>query len=138
MSHKRIPILPIHRIVAILWIVLALLTSCSWQLEQALGNASDEEYVSIARTNREAQALLSKFPQAETSVDREGRLAVDFRVPKPFGNEAAERWEGLRLRVFIDPKTNQATESFIDCNTKIVRENLKRYLEQYAITQTCP
>ncbi len=138
MSHKRIPILLIHRIVAILWIVLALLTSCSWQLEQALGNASDEEYVSIARTNREAQALLSKFPQAETSVDREGRLAVDFRVPKPFGNEAAERWEGLRLRVFIDPKTNQATESFIDCNTKIVRENLKRYLEQYAITQTCP
>ncbi len=138
MSHMRIPILPIHRIVAILWIGLALLTSCSWQLEQALGNASDEEYVSIARTNREAQALLSKFPQAETSVDREGRLAVDFRVPKPFGNEAAERWEGLRLRVFIDPKTNQATESFIDCNTKIVRENLKRYLEQYAITQTCP
>lgn len=132
MSQKTIFILPI------LWIGLVLLASCSWGPQQAPGNASDEEYVSIARTNRDAQALLDKFPQAETSVDREGRLAVDFRVSQPAMNKAAERWEGIRLRVFIDPKTNQATESFIDCNAKIVRENLKEYLEQYAITQTCP
>lgn len=138
MSQKLTLVLPILRIVPILAIALALLTSCSWGPQQVLGNASDEEYVSIARTNRDAQALLDRFPQAETSVDREGRLAVDFRVAKPRDNEAAQRWEGIRLRVFIDPKTNQATESFIDCNTKIVRENLKQYLDQYAITQTCP
>ncbi len=126
-------------VLSVVWMGLVTVTSCTRESQQFYNNGvSDEEYVSIARVNQDAQAFLEKYPHAETSVDRSGRLAVDFRVSKRPVTSANQLWEGIRLRVFIDPKTNEPAETFIDCNSKITTKNLRQYLEQYFTTQTCP
>ncbi len=126
-------------VLSVVWIGLLMVTSCAWESQQFYNNGvSDAEYVFIARVNQDAQAFLEEHPQAETYVDRSGRLAVDFRVSKRPVTSTTQLWEGIRLRVFIDPKTNQPTETFIDCNSRIIRNNVRQYLEQYFATQTCP
>jgi hypothetical protein len=40
---------------------------------------TDEEYVSITNQTIIAQQFLMKYPNASTSVDRSGALAVDYR-----------------------------------------------------------
>lgn len=119
--------------------MLLITTSCGWESQQFYDNGvPDEEYVSIARMHHDAKAFLEKYPQAETYVDRSGKLAVDFRVNKRVVTSTTQHWEGIRLRVFIDPKKNQPTETFIQCNERIIKSNLRQYLAQYFTTQTCP
>ncbi len=113
--------------------------SCALKPQQFYDNGtSDEEYISIASTTQEAQIFLNQYPQAETFVDRSGSLAVDFRASKQPVTDTAQRWEGIRLRVFIDPTTHRPAGTFIDCNGKIVRDKVKQHLEQYFKTGNCP
>jgi len=84
---------------------------------------SDEEYIAIARQTLEAQTFLEKYPNATIFVDRSGALAVDYRVD----NTVKNRY--LRLRIFIDWRTNQPSDKFIDCSGTYIQENLLEYLE---------
>lgn len=88
---------------------------------------SDEEYIEITSHTVEAQKFLEKYPNATISVDRSGALAVDYRV----NTNIYDRY--LRLRVFIDWRTNQPSDMFIDCSGTYIRKNLLEYLE----TENC-
>lgn len=91
---------------------------------------SDEEYIAITNQTMEAQKFLKKYPNATIFVDRSGALAVDYRMEKYLENGTAKY---LRLRIFIDWKTNQPSDRFIDCSGTYIRENLLEYLE----TENC-
>jgi len=84
---------------------------------------SDEEYIEIASQTLEAQKFLEKYPNATIYVDRSGRLAVDYRVTNNLKNRH------LRLRIFINWRTNQPSDKFIDCSGTYIRKNLLEYLE---------
>jgi len=84
---------------------------------------SDEEYIEITSQTLEAQKFLEKYPNATIYVDRSGALAVDYRVD----NNMKNRY--LRLRIFIDWRTNQPSGKFIDCSGTYIRKNLLEYLE---------
>jgi hypothetical protein len=84
---------------------------------------SDEEYTEIASKTLEAQKFLEKYPNATIYVDRSGALAVDYRVT----NNITIRY--LRLRIFIDWRTNQPSDKFIDCSGTYIRKNPVEYLE---------
>jgi len=84
---------------------------------------SDEEYTEIASQTLEAQKFLEKYPNATIYVDRSGALAVDYRVTNNINNKY------LRLRIFIDWKTNQPSDKFIDCSGTYIRKNILEYLE---------
>ena len=84
---------------------------------------SDEEYTEIASQTLEAQKFLEKYPNATIYVDRSGALAVDYRVTNNIKNRH------LRLRIFIDWRTNQPSDKFIDCSGTYIRKNLLEYLE---------
>jgi hypothetical protein len=84
---------------------------------------SDEEYIEIASQTLEAQKFLEKYPNATICVDRSGALAVDYRVT----NHIKNRY--LRLRIFIDWRTNQPSDKFIDCSGTYIRKNLLEYIE---------
>ena len=88
---------------------------------------SDEEYIEITSHTVEAQKFLEKCPNATISVDRSGALAVDYRV----NTNIYDRY--LRLRIFIDWRTNQPSDMFIDCSGTYIRKNLLEYLE----TENC-
>lgn len=62
---------------------------------------TEAQLVEIARNTPEGREFYMKFPAAVASVDRSGRLAVDFR-----GSSA-------RLRLFI--VNGAAAEPFLDC-----------------------
>jgi len=68
---------------------------------------SDAQYIAIARGAPEAQAFYTKYGSAQESVDRSGRLAVDFRAT------------GVRLRIFIEKE--RVTESFVECPLGSIR-----------------
>jgi hypothetical protein len=104
---------------------------------------SDDEYIRIASETGEARAFMSKYPSAEVYVDRDGRLAVDFRFNKviPFSTE--QTWEGIRLRVFIDARDKKVSGAFLDCKDshakhKFIEGKLVEYLEQYDVDTGCP
>jgi hypothetical protein len=99
---------------------------------------SDEEYISVARNTEEAGAFLEKYPQAEVIVDRSNKLAVDFRMSMYLVTSTTQNWEGIRLRVFIDPKTKQPAETFLQCDNTFVKDRIIQYLEQCAKTQSYP
>ena len=85
---------------------------------------SDEEYIEIVSQILEAQKFLEKYPNATIYVDRSGALAVDYRVNSNIKNRH------LRLRIFIDWRTNQPSDKFIDCSgPPFIRKNLLEYLE---------
>jgi len=84
---------------------------------------SDEEYIAVTNQTLEAQKFLEKYPNAVIQVDRSGRLAVDYRVNTHLSSEY------LRLRVFIDWKTNKPTDIFIDNSGTYITENLLEHLE---------
>jgi hypothetical protein len=114
-------------------------TSCASMTKSYFDNGvSDEEYISVARNTEESGAFLEKYPQAEVIVDRSSKLAVDFRMSKYLVTSTTQNWEGIRLRVFIDPKTKQPSETFLQCDNTFVKERIIQYLEQYAKTQSCP
>ena len=82
-----------------------------------------KEYIEITSQTLEAQKFLEKYPNATIYVDRSGALAVDYRV----NTNVYDRY--LRLRVFIDWRTNQPADMFIDCSGTYIRKNLLEYLE---------
>jgi hypothetical protein len=84
---------------------------------------SDKEYIEIANQTLEAQKVLEKYPNSTIYVDRSGALAVDYRVTNNIKNRH------LRLRIFINWKTNQPSDKFIDCSGTYIRKNLVEYLE---------
>lgn len=91
----------------------------------------DQVIIDNQRNLAEVQAFLEKYPDQTTiTVDRSGRLAVDYRVDGP----AADQY--LRLRVLSDNAGNPQ-EMFIDCsdgsNSKVQDENVLTYIE----TETC-
>jgi len=118
----------------------ALLAASCAPAPQTLYNngVPDERYVSVAGNTREGAEFLAAFPQARAVVDRSGRLAMDLIVTKHPVTSTTQSWEGIRLRVFIDPMTQLPTETFIQCDNTFVRRNLVRYLQQYVETQICP
>jgi hypothetical protein len=84
---------------------------------------SDEAYIEITSQTVEAQKFLEKYPNATIYVDRSGALAVDYRVTNNITNRH------LRLRIFIDWRTNQPSDMFIDCSGTYIRKDLLEYLE---------
>jgi len=112
-------------------VVSAILASCGAYLLYDLyrprtfydTGISDEEYIEITSQTLEAQKFLEKYPNATIYVDRSGALAVDYRVD----NNMKNRY--LRLRIFIDWRTNQPSGKFIDCSGTYIRKNLLEYLE---------
>ena len=84
---------------------------------------SDAEYIETASQTLEAQKFLEKYPNATIYVDRSGALAVDYRVDNHVKNKY------LRLRIFVDWRTNQPSDRFIDCSGTYVQTNLVEYLE---------
>jgi hypothetical protein len=84
---------------------------------------SDEEYIEIASQTLEAQKFLEKYPNSTIFVDRSGALAVDYRLDNNMKNGY------LRLRIFVDWRTNQPSDMFIDCSGTYIRKNLLEYLE---------
>ncbi|MDO8537721.1 MAG: hypothetical protein Q7S21_02450 [archaeon] len=84
---------------------------------------NDEFYISVTNQTLEAQKFLEKYPNAQMGVDRDGALAVDYRV------DTANPEKYLRLRVFVNYKNNQASGSFIDCYPKMIETNILQYLE---------
>lgn len=111
--------------------VLVVLVLCGLYLIQDLSRPrtfydtgiSDEKYIEIASQTLEAQKFLEKYPNSTIYVDRSGALAVDYRVT----NNIKNRY--LRLRIFINWKTNQPSDKFIDCSGTYIRKNLVEYLE---------
>jgi hypothetical protein len=118
--------------------MILLISSCKGGAQQYYDTGiSDEEYVSIARGHDDAKAFLERYPQAEIYVDRSGRLAVDFRATTRPVTRTTQRWKGIRLRVFIDPRRNRPTDTLFQCNDKIVEKNVRLHLEQYFSTGSC-
>lgn len=80
---------------AILAVVIAAAGISSWWNDPAAATKDDEYYISIARSIPE----VFRHPDADegitATVDRSGRLAVDFYFPKE------------RVRVFIHPRTER-------------------------------
>lgn len=121
------------------WIVLLTAAACAQEPKTYYDNGvSDEAYISIARLHPDAQAFLEQYPQAETYVDRSGRLAVDFRETRIPVTATNQEWKGIRLRVFIDPDTNQPIDALIQCDSGIIENNLLQHMEQYFSGQACP
>ena len=84
---------------------------------------TDEEYITITNETLEAQKFLEKYPNATIQVDRSGRLAVDYRMN---GNIYTEY---LRLRIFIDWRSNEPEEMFVDNSGTYIRESILEYIE---------
>jgi hypothetical protein len=120
-------------------IMLLMLASCAWGAEQYYDSGiSDEDYISIARAHPDAQAFLEEYPQAEAIVDRSGRLAVDFRVTTHSAISTTQQWEGIRLRIFLDPETNQPTDALFQCNERVYEDNVRQNMDRYFAAQACP
>lgn len=91
----------------------------------------DQVIIDNQKDLAEVQALLDKYPEETTiTVDRSGRLAVDYRI------EDVDTGKYLRLRVFSDNNGNPQ-EMFIDCydgsNSNVQHEDIASYIE----TETC-
>lgn len=129
-------------ILSISLIVLLTTVSCSKTQQYYDDGISDEEYINIASKTEEARAFLERFPEAETLVDRSGELAVDYRITKVQPATTEQSWEGIRLRVFIDPESKRAKDTIIQCSDQggstIVEVELIKYLEHYEGGQNCP
>lgn len=126
-----------------LFVILSVVSCSPWPRQYCDDGVSDEEYIRIAGETEEARAFLDRFLEAKALVDRSSKLAVDFRVDKVLPAITEQSWEGIRLRVFIDPETKRAEGAFIQCSDRsgqsnFVKEELIDYLEQYVQIQSCP
>jgi hypothetical protein len=147
--HTR-SLVPVRTIVVLS--ILAVLTAACVQTQVSTaiqivpigpGGPSDPEYTAAAESSPEAQAFLAQFPQAEVLVDDSGNLAVDFRHNKHLPTRTTESWEGLRLRVILDPEDLQPIDAFIQCKNsdgenQFIYTELIEYIEQYSLHQRCP
>jgi hypothetical protein len=133
LMHKKSLLIQI-----IILILMLMVPSCILKSDQYYDNGtSDEEYISIAREQEDVRIFLERYPQAEMAVDRSGRLAVDFKVTTISVISTTQNWEGIRLRIFLDPKTNQPTGSLFQCNNKVIENEVHKYLGNYLETQEC-
>jgi hypothetical protein len=80
---------------------------------------TDAEYLAIARGAPPAQAFSARYGATDESVDRSGRLAVDFRAG------------GARLRVFIE--NDRAIDAFVECPPGTIRTG-----DVVAAVRACP
>jgi hypothetical protein len=87
---------------------------------------TDAEYIAITNQTVEAQQFQQKYPNTTIFVDRRGALAVDYRVEMYQENRTVRY---LRLRIFIDWRTNQPADKFIDCSGTFIRKHLVEYLK---------
>lgn len=101
-----------------IWLV-SLLTACGVFGSGANPHRSDAEYMAIARGAPAAQAFQARYGGADESVDRSGRLAVDFRSP------------GARLRIFIE--NDRPIDAFVECPLGSVRTG-----DVIAAIRACP
>jgi len=67
---------------------------------------------------------------------------VDYQFTKVQPATTEQHWEGIRFRIFINPKRKQNEDAFIQCTDqaekpRFVAEELIRYLEQYMESQGC-
>src|SRR5574340_1188514 len=128
-------------LISISLIAILLLISCS-RSEQYIDNGiADDVYIRIADGAAESQAFLRQFPEAEILVDRSSKLAVDYRFTQFQPTSTEQSWQGIRLRIFIDPRDNRVDDSFIQCSDQngstIVEEELIAFIEKYGETKTC-
>ena len=96
-----------------------LLIGCALSDSDANARPSDAEYVAIARSAQQAQAFYAKYTGVQESVDRSGRLAVDFRAG------------GARLRVFIE--NGRVSDAFVECPAGAMRTG-----DVVAAIRACP
>jgi len=82
-------------------------------------NESDAGYIGIARNAPQVQAFYARYGGAAESVDRSGRLAVDFRAST------------ARLRVFIE--NSRVVDAFVECPIGTVRTG-----DVVAAIRACP
>ena len=77
----------------------------------------------------DVKAFLTKYPNATVTVDRSGRLAVEYSIHAP---ESSDALAVLRLRVFSD-NSGTPQEAYIDCprgaNAHLIYENIVTYIE---------
>jgi hypothetical protein len=130
-------------ILAIAVFAILIVVSCSPRPPQYQDVVvTDEEYISIAVGTEEARVFMDRFPQSAIQVDRSSRLAVDFRFDRVYPATTTQSWEGIRLRVFIDPESQRVDDSFIQCSDQdadhFVDGNLIEYMDQFAKSQNCP
>ncbi len=78
----------------VLGVVMAL-GSLSWWNDPGAASRSDEDYIAIARS---APEVFKAGTPRQVTVDRSGRLAVDFWFEKE------------RIRVFVQPRTDRVEE----------------------------
>jgi predicted RNase H-related nuclease YkuK (DUF458 family) len=81
----------------------------------------------------EVKAFLMKYPDASISVDRSGKLAVDYRVDKQISGDDVRT---LRLRVFAGNDA-RPQEVYIDCadskNSHLTYDDILNYIK----TENC-
>lgn len=90
----------------------------------------DDVIIDTQKDLKEVGAFLDAYPdRTTTTVDRSGRLAVEYRV------DDAGTGQYLRLRVFSDTQP-RPLEMFADCfngtNSTLYHENVLEYIESRA------
>lgn len=78
----------------------------------------------------EVKAFLTKYPTATVTVDRSGRLAVDYSLIQQGSQDGISV---LRLRVFSD-NSGAPQEMYLDCpqgeNPRLIYENIVTFIEE--------
>jgi len=83
---------------------------------QSTAAMADAQLIALATNTPEAQAFFTHYPNAAPSVDRSGRVAVDFR--------ANGGTPGVRLRVFINDDA-KVDGSFLECSVgQLIQEHV--------------
>ena len=125
MKRQKLAILALVWAIAVVISSYALLTLYDYYRPRTFYNSgvTDEEYITITNQTLEAQKFLEKYPNAVVQVDRSGRLAVDYRVGGHLDSEY------LRLRIFIEWRSNKPEEMFVDNSGTYIRKNILEYIE---------
>lgn len=125
MTKQKLAILALVWAIAVVTVSYALFTLYEYYKPRTFydNGVTDEEYITITNQTLEAQKFLEKYPNAVIQVDRSGSLAVDYRV----NNVPTQEY--LRLRIFIDWRTNKPANMFVDNSGTYIRENIQEYIE---------
>ncbi len=125
MNKQKLAILTVVWAIAVVTVSYALFALYDYYKPRTFydNGVSDEEYIAITNQTLEAQKFLEKYPNSVVQVDRSGSLAVDYRVNGHLNSEY------LRLRIFIDWRTNKIDDMFVDNSGTYIREHILEYLE---------
>lgn len=88
-------------------LVAVVLAAVTCAAPEASATMADAQLAEIARNTPEGREFYTKFPGAQATVDRSGRLAVDLRSGS------------ARLRFFV--VNGSAVEPFLDCPVGTIR-----------------